>query len=504
MSACPFFAARCSGVEPSLLFLETFAAQMAIALDRAQLAERERERQDQEQRRLRAEVDALRRAAGDVNLSYRSPRMDEVLATVRRVAPTDATILITGESGTGKELLARTIHELSARSDEPLHIVDCGAISPTLIESELFGHERGAFTGAHARKTGRLVEAEGATVFLDEIGELPLEVQSKLLRFVQERQVTPVGSTRPQTVDVRIIAATNVDLSTRVTDGTFREDLYHRLNVVRVTVPPLRERPEDIMLLAAQFIESFAALYRKDVAGLSPPARDLLMAHRWPGNVRELKNRIMQAVLLCDGSELTPRDFPGVGATAPAADPQPEHRPIVTAPPIPTSLAAATHPAPAPDAAPEPSESTAEDVLDRLRSALGRQIEAAVGGERRTLFPLGKWLGDDLIMAADAAHGSVARRAATALGIPETTYRRRMRKAAQRETAGLAVRPNTWAEVRALLAELVRCELDNDENLLDRTERILLEEVTSRFPDDIKTGSALLGVTEPTLLRRLA
>src|SRR5439155_585757 len=197
-------------------FLDALASEMAVALDRVRLIERERERQREEKARLEAEVTDLRRVVHGSRLAYRSPVMESLLATTRKVARTDTTVLITGESGTGKEMLAHTLHELSERRERPVVVVDCSAISPTLIESELFGHEKGAFTGAHARKPGRLTQADGATVFLDEIGELPLDLQGKLLRFVQEKQLTPVGSVIARRVDVRIIAATNVDLRARV------------------------------------------------------------------------------------------------------------------------------------------------------------------------------------------------------------------------------------------------------------------------------------------------
>ncbi len=244
-------------------FLDALASEMAVALDRVRLIERERERQREEKERLEAEVTDLRRVVHGSRLAYRSAAIESLLATARKVAHTDTTVLVTGESGTGKEMLASTLHELSGRHERAMVVVDCSAISPTLIESELFGHERGAFTGAHARKPGRFAQADGSTVFLDEIGDLPLDLQSKLLRFVQDKQFTPVGGVVAQTVDVRIIAATNVDLRAKVAEGQFRPDLFHRLNVVRLHVPPLRERREDIVHLAGIFLKQFAALYRR-------------------------------------------------------------------------------------------------------------------------------------------------------------------------------------------------------------------------------------------------
>ncbi len=303
---------------------------MAVALDRVRLIERERERQREEKAQLEAEVTDLRRVVHGSRLAYRSEAMESLLGIARKVARTDATVLVTGESGTGKEMLAHTLHELSSRHGKPVVVVDCGAISPTLIESELFGHEKGAFTGAHARKPGRLAQADGATVFLDEIGELPLDLQSKLLRFVQEKQLTPVGSVTPRRVDVRIVAATNVDLRARVAEGRFREDLFHRLNVVRLHVPPLRERKDDIVHLANIFLQQFAALYRRPAHHFTARAEKELEGHPWPGNVRELQNMVLTSVLFCDAPELDVADLQGFQASAerasrPAASPSAGH-----------------------------------------------------------------------------------------------------------------------------------------------------------------------------------
>ncbi|MDQ5857174.1 MAG: sigma 54-interacting transcriptional regulator, partial [Acidobacteriota bacterium] len=284
-----------------VVFLRALASQLAVVLDRMLLSEQEKVRLEQDRLRLRAERDELQKALRRAKLEYRSAEMERVVSTARRVAPTDATVLIMGESGTGKELLARTIHELSRRHNRPYVVVDCGAIAATLADSELFGRERGAYTGADERRAGRLVEADGGTVLLDEIGELPLEVQTKLLRFAQEKQVTAVGGTRPRRVDVRILAATNRDLGAEVAAGRFRADLYHRLNVVRLVVPPLRERPDDILFLAAHFLETFSTLHGKKVRRLTPEGEALLLREDWLGNVRELQNRLMQAVILCEG-----------------------------------------------------------------------------------------------------------------------------------------------------------------------------------------------------------
>ncbi len=262
-----------------------------------------------ESRRLHSELEEVRGALEETELVYGSPRMEALLETIRRVAPTDAGVLVTGASGTGKELVARTVHALSPRRRKPPVVVDCAAISASLIDSELFGHERGAYTGAAGRTVGRLAEAAGSTLILDEIGELPLEVQAKLLRFVQEKQITPVGSTRPRTVDVRLVAVTNRDLEEEVAAGRFRQDLYYRLKVIHAEVPALAERPEDVPLLMDYYVRRFSARYGKEVRGLTPQAAALAARHSWPGNVRELENRILQAVILCEGDEIGPQDL---------------------------------------------------------------------------------------------------------------------------------------------------------------------------------------------------
>lgn len=240
----------------------------------------------------------------------RSPRMLQLLETVALVAPTEATVLVTGESGTGKGLIARAIHVNSPRKTKPLVEVNCAAIPETLVESELFGHEKGAFTGASRQRLGRFAQASGGTIFLDEIGDLSHSVQAKLLRVLQEGDIQRVGSDASIPVDVRVLAATNRDLRDMVADGTFREDLFYRLNVVALEVPPLRERVEDIPLLAKHFWEGFAEKNRKKVKGIVPKAMDLLLKYPWPGNVRELENAMERAVILLRGEYISEKELP--------------------------------------------------------------------------------------------------------------------------------------------------------------------------------------------------
>ena len=260
-----------------------------------------------ENRELRTQIDTK---FGIENVIGQSPAMQEIFELVQQVAPARASVLVLGESGTGKELIAQAIHNLSPRAKQPLVTVHCAALSPTLLESELFGHEKGSFTGAHERRIGRFEQANGGTLFLDEIGEIDPAIQVKLLRFLGERTFERVGSGTTQTADVRLIAATNRDLETEVAEGNFREDLFFRLRVVEIRMPNLRDRGTDILLLANAFLKEFAQENAKPIDALHPDATEALMNHPWPGNVRELRTAIEHAVVLCRSSQVTMRALP--------------------------------------------------------------------------------------------------------------------------------------------------------------------------------------------------
>jgi DNA-binding NtrC family response regulator len=244
----------------------------------------------------------------------RSPRMLEMFDLMRRVAPHFRTVLILGETGTGKDLVARALHKMSPRRDRPFAVCNCAAVVETLFESELFGHRKGAFTGAHEDRKGLFESADGGMVFLDEVGELSLGVQSKLLRVIQNQEIQRIGSTQPLRVDVLLIAATSRDLADDVKKGRFRSDLLYRLNMIEIKVPPLRERPEDIPLLWRHFLDKYNQHYGKEVRGLSQHAQDMLMNYRWPGNVRELENVMGRACMLAQASFLDLRDFSVISA----------------------------------------------------------------------------------------------------------------------------------------------------------------------------------------------
>ena len=247
------------------------------------------------------------------------PEMSTVLRNIEKMAPTDVAVLLRGESGTGKELLARAVHKLSARAREPFVPINCAAIPETLLESELFGYEKGAFTGALKQTIGRIESADRGTLFLDEIGDVPLPMQVKLLRFLQDQVVERIGGRNPVQVEVRIVCATNQDLNLMMAEGRFREDLYHRLNEVTVQVPPLRERAADVVVLASFFLNRFATEYGRSARGFSATALAALRDHPWPGNVRELENRIKRAVVMTDGPLLSAADL---GLTTPGEDTQ--------------------------------------------------------------------------------------------------------------------------------------------------------------------------------------
>jgi DNA-binding NtrC family response regulator len=290
-----------------------------------------------EQGRLRSEVRQLQQQLVERHrlegIVGESGRMQEVLALVKRVAPSDATVLIRGESGTGKELIARAIHYNSRRAAGPLVSLNCAALPEQLLESELFGHEKGAFTGAVAQRKGRFEAADGGSIFLDEIGDLSTALQVKLLRVLQERQFERIGGNRTLAVDVRILAATHRDLERAMGDGRFREDLYYRLNVVTIQIPPLRERREDIPLLLDHFLHKFAGKNRRDVAGITAAARDALLKYDYPGNIRELENVIERAVLLCRGRVIDLEDLPAAlrPGERPGGKRQPQRLPEVLA-----------------------------------------------------------------------------------------------------------------------------------------------------------------------------
>jgi transcriptional regulator with GAF, ATPase, and Fis domain len=295
--------------DQTLRVLTIFAAQAALIVANALLLDELRV----DNKRLHERLEAYR--FGEIVGT--SPPMQAVFRKVEKIAPTDISVLITGETGTGKELIAREVHNRSPRATKPFITINCGAIPENLLESELFGHVKGAFTGAVSNKQGKFQAADGGTLFLDEIGEMPIELQVKILRALQERVVFRVGDTRPESCDIRILAATNRDLEKEIHNGRFREDLYYRLNVVNVELPPLRVRGDDVLVIARYLLSRYSREYDAKVKGFSPNAAVAVRKHNWPGNIRELENRIKKAIVLCESTVIGPDDLGLTGDVLP-------------------------------------------------------------------------------------------------------------------------------------------------------------------------------------------
>ncbi len=297
--------------DQTLRVLTVFASQAALIVANALLVNELRH----DNKRLSDRLEDYR--FGEI-VGTSSPLMQEVFRKVEKIAPTDISVLITGETGTGKELIAREIHNRSGRADKPFITINCGAIPAALLESELFGHVKGAFTGAVANQQGKFQAASGGTLFLDEIGEMPIELQVKILRALQERVVVRIGDTRPESCDIRILAATNRQLEVEIAQGRFREDLYYRLNVVNIELPPLRARGDDVLVIGRYLLARYAREYGTATKGLSPNATVAMRKHNWPGNIRELQNRLKKALVLCDAAVIGPDDLGLVSDALPA------------------------------------------------------------------------------------------------------------------------------------------------------------------------------------------
>ena len=344
-----------------------------------------------------------------------SPLMERVIALGSKAAASNIPVLIEGESGVGKELVARAIQGQSERAGKPFVTVNCGAIPENLVESILFGHEKGSFTGATDKRVGKFVEADGGTLFLDEVGELPLDVQVKLLRALQEGEIDPVGGKRPVKVDIRLISATNQDMIARVKEGRFREDLYYRLNVFPVMVPPLRKRLEDVPELVGHFVTRFAAEEGKRIKAVSDDAMAMLCHYPWPGNVRQLENTVFRAVVLADGDELGVSEFPQIAAHVEGFDAEPPEAPRAD-----TNEAGYTGPAMIGDTVPTPAVAPAS-------ATGGSTMGIAVLNEGGDIRPL-KEVEEDMIRLAAARYRGRMTEIAQKLGIGRSTLYRKMRE----------------------------------------------------------------------------
>lgn len=424
--------------------------------------------------------------SGDISddLLYQSDVMSQLMEHAQLVAPTDATVLITGESGTGKEMIAREIHQLSPRREKPLVIVDCGAVVASLIESELFGHTKGAFTGAQQANAGKLKEADGGTILLDEIGELPTDVQVKLLRVVQDKEFAPVGSNQYQQVDTRIIAATNVDLEDSVREGSFRKDLFYRLNVFTLHAPALRDRNIDVRYLADYFLQSCAQQYNKEIVGFSPAALRALQNYSWPGNVRELKNRIIRSVILSRGDEVDAvhLELPTAEFDAPRSD-------RFTSAAREATLPGSGHPA-----------TQTADIDTAVKAVLADQVGQCV---RQGVFPpLGTWLEEDIIRCCLELHNHVNIKAAETLHIPESTLRRKINRFQDTAGADGPRRNSGWDAVKALVPQLVESAAQLSLAPIDQAQALLLQQI-QLLAQNQSNAAALAGVSPPTYRKLL-
>ncbi len=461
-------------------FLETLSEYLAMALDRALVLADRRQQIDTELRDFKQTVNQN-------ELIYESSAMAQLMDELRLVAPTEASVLIVGESGTGKELLAQTIHAVSSRREQTLVIVDCSTIVPQLMESELFGHRKGAFTGAARDSAGKVEQADNGTLFLDEIGELPMELQTKLLRFVQEGSYTPVGATKTRRIDTRLIVATNRDLAAEVHAGRFRSDLFYRLNVFKLECPPLRERDDDVILIARYFLRQFAGEYQTRLTELSPAAESALRAHHWPGNVRELRNTILRAAILCKGALIEPRHL---GLVEGQADEEAVADELPPAAPAPSASGSAELPLREPE--PISTDEVPDDPVAALRARVDRLVHACVHEHRDNV---GGWLEDLCIRLAFQHAGAVANRAAALLGIPESTFRRKLARAEESEDRSAELDPS--GRISRALKRLLSNEVDAIDNVLnfirDQLGSAVVELGLSRA-----RGAALMGVSEPT------
>ena len=453
-------------------FLETIAEYLGVAVDHALLAGRE-------QSRVAMEAAEFEKTISDSELIYESQAMDALMSDLRMVAPTDATVMICGESGTGKDLLARTIHKFSPRSDQPFMVVDCSTIVPSLMESELFGHRKGAFTGANERNLGKIKEADGGTLFLDEVGELPLDLQMKLLRFTQERTFSPVGDSRVESVDVRLLMATNRDLAAEVERGNFRGDLFFRLNVFKLEAPPLRDRGRDVLLIAKHFLSALGSQYGRDILGFTPEVERQLLHHHWAGNVRELRNLILRAVIRCQSPYL---DVSHLAITTDGIALQQRTETPNNAALRFSGKVAKTALEPLSDGA----------SLRRLDESL-RQL-ASYNVNLRPRPELGLWLERRCLLMAQSFSADVSCDAARMLGMPDSTYRRKL-QALNEATQG--IEPQHTGGFERALEQVLRQPPRDLGNLLVHL-RGVLSAALEHSGISQRVGACLMGVSEPT------
>lgn len=512
LNACFFLAGKQDTLDlahDSVMLFAGFARQIGKALKRSQLEDALNRSLEQQNARLEEELQAIKTGLTSSALVYRSEVMQNIVNQTQRAAQTDTTILVTGESGTGKEKLIHAIHNLSPRNKAPLIIVDCGAIPETLIESELFGYVKGAFTGAQNNSVGKIQAADGGILVLDEIGELPMSMQPKLLRFVQEKQFTPVGGNKAVYVDVKIVAVTNRDLAKEVERGRFRQDLYFRLNVVSLHSPALRARPEDIELLAQHFLTKFATQFETTRKFLSPPTLEKMRSYHWPGNIRELENKLMQASLLCQGDEISfddinielhqsdgnntqEQDILGIDSRGDGLthiDSNPRQSKTATSHNIDVNIGADE---------PQVMSATADkdEWLRAYDKAVDKLVAQVCASEQYYHSELGDWIESSLFQFTYQSCRT-NKLIAARLQIPISTARRKANKA---NTMEIKTCPPAWQQVTLLLQQLARGEVLISKPL-DTLKMHLLSTILKKNPNNMTHAAQLLGVSEPTLYK---
>lgn len=496
----------------SQMLFAALSKQLGKALNRTRLEEQLNQQLQQQKQQLQNELEQLKHDLQSSSMFYCSAAMEQLMKQAKRAALTDTTTLIIGESGTGKERLVNALHKMGSRKDKPLVIVDCGAIPETLIESELFGHVKGAFTGALNTSRGKVYEADGGTIMLDEIGELPLQMQTKLLRFVQEKHFTPVGGSKSESVDVKIIAVTNRELEQEVIAGNFRQDLFYRLNVLTLRTPPLRERPEDVSLLSKHFLKKFSQQFSHSEKRLSNDALYKMSQYHWPGNIRELENRLMQANLLSENDVIEWSDL--------KIDAKPENKPDLSEPPglhehgrPEHSHSATINYTPTKLQYPRELESLSElpnetansmnkaQFVTRLQTVLMVLLKGVLRDQDVMRYPVGIWLEEDLIYQTYFELEQNVKKAGLRLGVSHSTLRRRIDKIIQKKNLQDDWRPQEWFEVETILSDIAAGRIILGSELMNILKLTLLDVILKLSPNNMSIASVLLGVSEPTLYK---
>lgn len=499
----------------SQMLFTALTKQLGRALNRTRLEEQLNQQLKQQKQQLQNELTQLKEDLQSSSMFYCSSAMEQLMKQAKRAAMTDTTTLIIGESGTGKERLVSSLHKMGSRQNKPLIIVDCGAIPETLIESELFGHLKGAFTGAQNTSKGKVYEADGGTLMLDEIGELPLQMQTKLLRFVQEKHYTPVGATKAESVDVKIIAVTNRELEQEVEAGNFRQDLFYRLNVLTLRTPPLRERPEDIPLLAKHFLKRFAQQFNHANKLLSDDALEKMLAYQWPGNIRELENRLMQANLLSDNNVIEWQDLkiqskPKIENTVPLPTLTQPLRPVAN-----ENQNSINNSLPSSDFASHSDHSaglnaatsleissflTNEEVLGNLTNAIGEHVRNIVNHFDVTDFPIGNWVEDDLIYLTYLNLNNSVKLTGLRLGVSHSTLRRKIDRILKQPSLE-EIRPSNWSQVLDALKPIAQGNTKLGSQSINQLKLTVLATILEASPNNMSVAAVLLGVSEPTLYK---